>query len=109
MLILILALHDREKNDRIDVVIDVYRKTSIKNTEICNCGSDDSPKFKNIALAHTIHQWRKFLGSSANETSLISFLIAEWEKADYRQKLNDKLLYTTYEDHCFKITKDNWI
>ena len=40
----------------------------------------------------------------ANKTSLISFIVTEWRKAPYRQKLQEKVLYVTVGDKCYRIT-----
>ncbi|KAK5924834.1 hypothetical protein CgunFtcFv8_017412 [Champsocephalus gunnari] len=56
-----LALHEGARSRRIDVVFDVYWKTSIKNAERCNRGATSGTQWKNIAPGHNIHQWRKFL------------------------------------------------
>ncbi len=48
-----LALLQGTVSDRIDVVFDVCRKTSIKNAERCNRGSANRTEWKNIAPAHT--------------------------------------------------------
>lgn len=103
-----LVLHEGVNSHIIDVVFDVYRDVSIKNAERCNRGASESLQFKNIAAGHTIHQWRKFLCSPFNKSSLIKFLVEEWKKPEHRGRLGDKILYATCEDHCFKITKDNW-
>lgn len=39
-----------------------------------------------------------------NKTSLITFLVSEWRKAPYREKLQGKVLYVTVDDKCYRIT-----
>ena len=102
------VLHEGVDSHRIDVVFDVYREDSIKNAERENRGCTTGTQFRNIAPGHQIQQWRKFLSCSANKTSLIRFLVAEWKTAKLRDKLNDKQLYVASEEACLHITKDHW-
>lgn len=39
-----------------------------------------------------------------NKTSLITFLVSEWRKAPYREKLQGKVLYATVNNKCYRIT-----
>jgi len=48
------ALHTETESSRIDVVFDVYRDESIKNTERVNRGSDSSILFNNIVSGHKV-------------------------------------------------------
>ena len=89
------VLHEGAKSQRIDVVFDVYKKTSIKDAQRSNRGADSGIQFRNIAPGHNIQQWRKLLCSSANKASLIKFLVDEWKGPKYREKLENKTLYTT--------------
>jgi len=89
------VLQEGAKSQRIDVVFDVYKKTSIKDAERTNRGADSGIQFRNIAPGHNIQQWRKLLYSSANKASLIKFLVDEWKGPKYREKLENKTLYTT--------------
>ena len=51
-----------------------------------------------------MRQWRTFLSRIANKTSLITFIVSEWRKAQYREKLHGKVLYATVDDKCYRIT-----
>ena len=62
-------------------------------------------QIKNIAPGHSIQQWRKLLCSSSTKASLIKFLVEEWKRTKYREKFQDKLLYVTCNEVCYKITK----
>ena len=67
--------HEGSQSKRIDVVFDVYRRNSIKQAERVNRGADGNTlQYKNLAGGHHVQQWRKFLSSSSNKTSLIRFL-----------------------------------
>ena len=60
---------------RIDMVFDVYRDMSIKNTDRkVNRGASEAMNFTYIQGGHKIQQWRKFLCGQKNKTSLIQFL-----------------------------------
>ncbi|KAG0710452.1 hypothetical protein GWK47_022750 [Chionoecetes opilio] len=98
----------RVLEQRIDVVFDVYKETSIKDAERANRSAGTGIHFKNIQPGHNIQQWRKLLGSSSNKASLIKFLVEEWKKPQHREKLEGKELYVTCEQLCFKITKEQW-
>ena len=52
-------------------------------------GQASSSKVLHQATWHNIQQWRKYLGSSHNKTS-IRFLVEEWKLPKYREKLCDK-------------------
>ena len=95
-------------SQRIDVVFDVYREISIMNTERANRGADMGIQFRNIAPGHSIQQWRKLLCSSSNKASLIKFLVNTWKQPLQREKLQEKVLYVTCEQECFKTSKDKW-
>ena len=85
------------KSQRIDVVFDVYREISIKNTERANRGADMGIQFRNIAPGYSIQQWRKLLDSSSNKASLIKFLVNTWKQPFQGEKLQEKVLYVTCE------------
>lgn len=102
--VLSMALSEGIDSQRIDVVFDVYRKESIKNTEREKRGSESGHEFRNIKAEHKIHQWRKFLSNSQNKSLLIKFIVEEWQKENSRKKLAEKILFVTTEDRCFAIT-----
>ena len=43
----------------------------------------------------------------ANKTSLITFIVSEWRKVQCRDKLQEKVLYATVGDKCYKITSQD--
>ena len=104
---MLMVLHEGAESERIDVVFDVYRDTSIKNAERSNRGADMAIQFRNIAPGHNIQQWRKLLCSSSNKANLIKFLVEEWKLPKYREKLNNKLLLVTCEEVCYQISKEH--
>ncbi|KAI8521965.1 hypothetical protein Bbelb_017190 [Branchiostoma belcheri] len=100
-----MVLKEGLNSHRIDVVFDVYRDQSIKNAERCKRGSSTALQYKTITGGHKVTQWRKFLCSSTNKSSLIKFVVEAWKQPSYREKLGSKALYATIEDTCFRLTK----
>ena len=101
------VMHEGAESSRIDVVFDVYEDISIKNTERTRRGSDTGIQYKSISPGHKIQQWRKLLCSPTNKTNLIKFLVDEWKTDARRERLNDKTLYVTCAQACFKLTREN--
>lgn len=99
-------LHEGAQSERIDVVFDVYHHTSIKDAERLNRGGDTTLQYKNLAGGHHVQQWRKFLCSPTNKTSLIKFLVEEWKLPQYREMLHGKVVYTTCEETCYRLTEN---
>ena len=104
---LLKVLHEGSKSQRIDVVFDVYKDISIKDSERVDRG-DTGIQFRNIMPGHKIQQWRRLLSSTRNKASLITYLVEEWKDPKHRQKLQDKTLYLTCGDDCFKLSKEQW-
>jgi len=104
--VLLMVLHEGTQSQRIDVVFDVYKETSIKDAERCNRGASMAIQFKSIAPGHNIQQWRKLLCSSTNKANLIKFLVGEWKLPKYREKLKDKVLFVTCEKVCYRVTTE---
>ncbi len=98
-----LAVLEVTSSARIYVVFDVYRDTSIKNAERCNRHSVTGTQLKNIAPAHSILQWKKFLRMPENKIGLIQFLICQWQELTNMEKLQDKSLFVT----CYLTTTDH--
>ncbi|KAL7378889.1 hypothetical protein ABVT39_020321 [Epinephelus coioides] len=99
-------LHEGAQSERIDIVLDVYHQTFIKDAERLNRGGDTTHQYKNFARGHHIQQWRKFLCSPTNKTSLMKFLVEEWKLPQYREMLHGKEVYVTCEESCYKLTED---
>ena len=101
--VLMSALNIGASSQRIDVVFDVYKSTSIKNAERINRGS--GVHFTNISRGHKIQQWRKLLASSTSKTNLIRFIYTDWQRQTLLNVLGDKELYVTCEDKCLRMCK----
>ena len=101
-----MVLREGYHSTRVDVVFDVYNNISIKNTERANRGETDGFQLQNISDSHLVRQWRHFLKHVSNKSSLIQFLVGEWQKPKYTEKLQGKILYVTHREHCWKITNE---
>ena len=55
------VLHEGASSKRIDVILDVYRENSIKNTQREHLGAEYRNEFRNLQPDHKVQQWRKFL------------------------------------------------
>ena len=55
---------------------------------------------------HIIQQWRKLLCSSSNKAFLIKLLVDEWKGPKHREKLQNKMLYVTCDEVCYKLDKE---
>ena len=89
------------------VVFDTYKEVSIKNTERSIRGYGSGHQLQCITGTQIVRQWREFLSSVNNKSSLIAFLVGEWMKPEFRDKLQGKLLHATVGDKCFRITSQN--
>ncbi|KAK3751112.1 hypothetical protein QZH41_016239, partial [Actinostola sp. cb2023] len=98
-----MFLREGATSNRIDVVFDVYRETSIKNMEREKRGSETGNEFRNIQPDHRVQQWRKFLSNPQNKKQLVVFITDEWQKERFRQRLVRKTLYITAEENCVEI------
>ena len=104
--ILSRVLREAEGSDRVDVVFDVYRDISIKSAERELRGESDAITFKNLAAGPKVKQFKNFLPNGDNKTSLIRFVVEHWQKTPGRKRLEDKELYVTCGNRCYKITAE---
>ena len=93
--VLAMVLYVGGQSGSVDVVFDVYRQPSTKDSERLNRCASTTVQYTYLARGHNIQQWRKFLSSSFNKTSLIKFLVGEWKGQRYRDMLQSKALYVT--------------
>ena len=93
--VLSMALKEGSQSNRIDVVFDKYQENSIKNSERSVRGGETGHQLQSITGAQIVRQWRTFLSRITNKTSLITFIVSEWRKAQYMEKLHGKVLYAT--------------
>ena len=88
---------------RVDFVTDTYRSDSIKMMERIRRGQSETfllsgPNTK------VPRDWKKFLSNGENKNQLIEFLLSEWMKDCYAEKLLNKQLYVTSGTKCFRLT-----
>ena len=102
-----MILREGATSKRIDVVFDVYRETSIKDTEREKRGGYTGIEYKNIQPDHKIQQRRKFLSNPQNKKQLVRVVTEEWQKHRFKQRLKEKHLFTTTEERCVEISADH--
>ena len=101
-----MVLHEGASSKRIDVIFDVYRDNSIKNTEREHRGAEYGNEFRNLQPDHKVQQWRKFLLNPQNKKALTIFVTKEWKQDKYRRKLSDKVLFVACEEECHQISPE---
>ena len=92
--------------DRLDLIFDVYREHSIKSAERVNRGSQTGVMFIEIRPAHKIKNWKRLLASTETKSKLTKFLAERWKEEKIRAKLGERVMFVTFGEHCFKLTKD---
>lgn len=92
------------QSKRIDVVFDIYEEMSIKTVERTSRGEEQGLQLHQITATQLVRQWRAFLRQANNKSSLIAFLVEEWQKAKYTDKLPDRELFVTHLQKCWKIS-----
>ena len=92
------------KSKRIDVLFDVYWKSSIKNAKRSRRGTSDV-EYKNILAASKTPNWKTFLASPANKTQLINLFTCQFKQEAFRNQLHQKEFYITNGRLCTKITQ----
>ena len=85
-----MALNEGRHSKRNDVVFDTYQKNCIKNSERLLCGGETGHQLQSITSTQIVRQWRTFLSRISNKTNLITFIVSEWKKALYREKLQER-------------------
>ena len=102
--VLLMALKEGGQSKRIDVVFDTYQENSIKNSERSVRGEETGHQLQSITGTQIVRQWRTFLSRIKNKSNLITFIVNEWRKEQYREKLQEKILYATVDEKCYRIT-----
>ena len=90
------------KASRTDAVFDEYRNKSMKNIERSR-RSRGELVFKRIVASAESKQWGSFLSPNENKNSLVTFIIFEWKKREYRSKILHKDLFLTDASRTFII------
>ena len=92
-------------SSRVDVVFDVYNQVSIKEAERIKRNSDGGIKITNIMAGHRVLQWRRLLSCGVSKMKLIRFITEEWKSESFRRLLQNKVLFVTWDDICYKISQ----
>ena len=84
------------------IVFDVYRDIYIKNAERSkrNLNVIEGVRYKNILPSYPVKSWKSVLAIQSNKTEIVKFLVSEWKKIKFIDKLKDKNLYVT-EGSCY--------
>ena len=64
-------------------------------------------QFQNITSSRILRQWRGFLSKSNHKNNLITFMVNEWRKEEYRDRLKGKILHATTNEKCYRITSND--
>ena len=102
--VLSMALREGAESDRIDVLFDTYRDNSINNCERILRGGEACHQLQSTTGTQLLRQWRRLLSTVNNKTSFICFIVSEWRKPQYRERLHGKVLHATVNDKCYQIT-----
>ena len=94
-----------DNSERVDVVFDVYRESSSKDTERVNRGAGSGVRSNNSSAGHRIKQWRSFLSEAHNKTMLIEFIAEEWKSNYSKAMIGNKTLYVMCGEQCWQITR----
>lgn len=90
---------------RIDFVTDRYLETSIKNAERSRRGSHGSLKVKITGPGQKCpKQWKKFLSSGENKTSLTEFLLQQWSGQSYADRIGRRTIFFAAGDICVRLS-----
>ena len=90
----------------VNVVFDVYLDTSIKNAERLKRGSrSEGVEYKNILPRYQVKSWSKLLAIPANKSEIVKFLVNEWKKPAFRDRLAHKTMYVTLQSECWKLQR----
>lgn len=100
-----MVMKEGGSSQRIDIVFDQYHELSIKNSERSVRGEQHGSSLQNVTPNQLVRQWRSFLNQSVNKTNFITFLVNEWKQQHYRSRLQQKVMFVTDADQCFKITQ----
>ena len=100
-------LREGPTSKRVDVAFDVYRKMSIENTQREKRGGYTGTECRNIQPDHKIQQSRKYLSNPQNKKQFVRVVTDERQKERFRQRLTEKHLFTTAEEHCVEVSTDH--
>ena len=61
-------------------------------------------RIPDIFFSYNVLNWNKVLSVAANKADVTRFLVGQWKEKPFRNKLNDRILYVTEEEKCWKIS-----
>ena len=95
---------------RIDFVVDRYPTHSIQRCERSQRVKQGIVKI-NIAnrLQTCLSQWKKYLSLDSNKTYLSEFLLQEWIRPEYAERLHYRLFYVTHDAKCTLLTSSDGV
>ena len=90
---------------RTDVVFDIYKDVPMKNTERAKLQTDsDGIAYQSILPGFQVKNWNKILSVTANKAEIVCFLVGQWKKRHFWDRVNDKTFFVNEEENCWKIT-----
>jgi hypothetical protein len=88
--LLALVLRTSQGSTRVDLVFDIYKPLSIKQTERTLRGSELGIRCTNIVPGHKIQQWQRLLACGDSKMKMISFIFEQWQQPQRRQQLLER-------------------
>ena len=87
---------------RVDFVTDRYPDVSVKNPERTKRASQGIVKVKITGGGQKCpKQWKKFLSSGENKRTLTRFLLQQWSRDNYAERIGNRNVYFAVESKCF--------
>ena len=94
--------------ERIDVVLDVYCATSIKQFEREQRGECEGITFHEIKRGHKIVNWGRILKNSDAKNKITKYIVDIWkEKSSLSHLPASQTLYATYGSECIRLTSES--
>lgn len=91
-------------------VTDRYDASSIKDVERLRRGQDDSNTYIIGGPSTKVpRDWKSFLSSSNNKTSVVGLLLSEWENDKYASRLQGRMLYFSFKESCTLLSSEDGI
>ena len=94
------------KVKRVHFVTDNYDDVSIKSTERLRRGESQEVSLAGPSMK-TPKDWKEFLRNEENKKQLIRFILTEWEKDQYSQKLYNREIYFGCDNMCFLLSNSD--
>ena len=93
---------------RVDFVTDRYPDVSIKNPERAKRASVGVVKVNITGGGQKCpKQWKKFLSSGENKRMFTRFLLQQWSRDNYVDRIGNRNIYFAVEDKCFQLSAND--